>query len=209
MVRRLLFGSSSSSTVSVSHSSSRSHGHISSHGDGSGGSESESANTSADRPSAALASRAFPWRGRGRRLTATAEIKPAINPEIKPETARSKAFTSLAGVGVTSQAYNPSQQWVVLRSLATNTFVSVEPPPHAEAMIVHGRAESISLNNVFGFLRGGFLWSKSTASLLNICSVGEEVCTGYLEHQGDPHLKRLQSPVESALFEFHSVTLKP
>lgn len=35
---------------------------------------------------------------------------------------------SLSGVGVTSQAYSPHQQWLVLRSLATNTFVSVEPP---------------------------------------------------------------------------------
>ena len=42
-------------------------------------------------------------------------------------------------------------------------------------MIVHGRGESISLNNVFGFLRGGFLWSKSVASLLNVCSTKHEV----------------------------------
>jgi len=94
---------------------------------------------------------------------------------------------------------------VVLRSIATNTFVSVEPPPHTEAMIVHGRGESISLNNVFGFLRGGFLWSKSTGSLLSVCSLGNEVCTGFLEHEGDPHLKRLEVPTEAAHLEFVTV----
>ena len=117
--------------------------------------------------------------------------------------------SDLSGVGVTSQAYSPYQQWVVLRSLSTNTFVSVEPPPHTEAMVVHGRGESISLNNVFGFLRGGFLWAKSTASLLNVCSMDNEICTGYLEREGDPHLKRLQAPMESAYYEFRSVTLPP
>jgi len=74
-------------------------------------------------------------------------------------------------------------------------------------MIVHGRGESISLNNVFGFLRGGFLWAKSTSSLLSICSLGNEVCTGFLEHEGDPHLKRLEVPNQAAHFEF--VTLPP
>ena len=78
--------------------------------------------------------------------------------------------SDLSGVGVTSQAYSPYQQWVVLRSLSTNTFVSVEPPPHSEALLAHGKAESISLKNIFGFLRGGFLWSKSTDSLLNVCN---------------------------------------
>ena len=42
-------------------------------------------------------------------------------------------------------------------------------------MVVHGRGESISLNNVFGILRGGYLWAKSTASLLNVCSTAHEV----------------------------------
>ena len=116
------------------------------------------------------------------------------------------SFSALAGVGVTSQAYSPNQQWIALRSLATNTFVSVEPPPHADAMIVHGRGESISLNNVFGFLRGGFLWSKSIDSLLTVCSTKGEVCTGYLEKDTDPHLKRLQTPTESAHFDFRVVT---
>ena len=119
------------------------------------------------------------------------------------------AYSSLSEVGVTSQAYSPHQQWVVLRSLATNTFVSVEPPPHPDAMIVHGRGESISLNNVFGFLRGGFLWSKSIDSLLAVCSQKDEICTGALQKPGDPHLKRLQTPVESAHFEFKTVTLPP
>ena len=36
-----------------------------------------------------------------------------------------------------------------------------------------------------------------------------QVCTGFLEHENDPHLKRLQVPVESAYFEFRSVTLPP
>ena len=100
-------------------------------------------------------------------------------------------------------------QWAVLRSLATNTFLTVEPPPHTDAMLVHGRGESISLNNVFGFLRGGFLWSKSVASLLNVCSTESEICTGFLEKEGDAHLKRLQAPSDSAAFEFQSVTLPP
>jgi len=116
---------------------------------------------------------------------------------------------SLSGVGVTSQAYSPHQQWLVLRSLATNTFVSVEPPPHAEAMVVHGRGESISLNNVFGILRGGYLWAKSTASLLNVCSTAHEVCTGFLEREGDPHVKRLAVPLPSANFEIRRVKLPP
>ena len=118
-------------------------------------------------------------------------------------------YTSLAGVGVAAQAYSPHQQWVVLRSLETNTFVSVEPPPHADAMIVHGRGESISLNNVFGLLRGGLIWSKSIDSLLNICSTKDEVCTGYLEKESDPHLKRLEVPVETSHFEFRAVTVPP
>ena len=128
-----------------------------------------------------------------------------------PTTSGSKSgtYSSLAGVGVTSQAYSPHQQWVVLRSLATNTFVSVEPPPHEDAMIVHGRGESISLNNVFGFLRGGFLWAKSTVSLLNVCSTDDEICTGFLEAPTEPHLKRLQRPMESAMFEFHTVAPPP
>ena len=41
-----------------------------------------------------------------------------------------------AVVSVTSQAYSPHQQWVVLRSLDTNTFLSVEPPPSEDAMKV-------------------------------------------------------------------------
>ena len=110
---------------------------------------------------------------------------------------------------MTSQAYSPHQQWVVLRSLATNTFVTVEPPPHDDAMVVHGRGESISLNNVFGFLRGGFLWAKSTASLLNVCSNAEEICTGFLEKEGDPHLKRLQAPVASSHFDLETITMPP
>ena len=111
----------------------------------------------------------------------------------------------MSGVGVTSQAYALGQQWVVLRSLATNTFVSVEPPPHTEANVVHGRGESISLNNVFGFLRGGYVWAKSTASLLNVCSTDESICTGHLEKEGDLHFKRLQAPLESAVFEFRTL----
>lgn len=136
----------------------------------------------------------------GRRLLQT---------HIPQASAGSTLYSSLAGVGVTSQAYSPHQQWVVLRSLATNTFVSVEPPPHSDAMIVHGRGESISLNNVFGFLRGGFLWSKSIDSLLAICSQKNEVCTGYLEKPDDPHLKRLQTPADAAHFEFKTVALPP
>ena len=77
-------------------------------------------------------------------------------------------------------------------------------------MVVHGRGEAISLHNVFGFVRGGFLWAKSTMSLLNVCSSdAAEACTGYLEREGDPHLKRLQAPVESAHFEFHAVAPPP
>jgi hypothetical protein len=56
---------------------------------------------------------------------------------------------------------------------------------------------------------GGFLWAKSTASLLNVCSTDNEICTGFLEQDTDAHLKRLQAPSESAYFEFRSVTLPP
>jgi len=110
------------------------------------------------------------------------------------------AFTSVAGVGITSQAYNPNQQWVLLRSLQTNTLIGVEPPPHAEAMGAHGRSDSISLKNVFAFFRGGYIWSRATDSLLNVCTTSHEICTGYLEKETDPHLKRLQHPMESARF---------
>ena len=112
---------------------------------------------------------------------------------------------SAASVSVTSQAYSSRQQWVVLRSVKTNTFVSVEPPPHSRALLAHGKAESISLKNIFGFLRGGFLWSKSTDSLLNVCNDDGELCTGYLAHADDAHRKRLQHPLESSLFEFEAV----
>ena len=73
------------------------------------------------------------------------------------------------------------------------------------ALLAHGKAESISLKNIFGFLRGGFLWSKSTDSLLNVCNDDGELCTGYLAHADDAHRKRLQHPLESSLFEFEAV----
>ena len=67
------------------------------------------------------------------------------------------------------------------------------------AVQVHGKAESISLHNIFGFLRGGFLWSKATNSLANVCNAETgQVCTGFLEHEGDAHWKRLQSPIASS-----------
>ena len=71
---------------------------------------------------------------------------------------------------------------------------------------VHGKAESISLHNIFGFLRGGFLWAKATNSIANVCDAETgQVCTGFLEHEGDAHLKRLQSPIASSLLQFETV----
>ena len=55
--------------------------------------------------------------------------------------AAGRRVPTLASVGITSQAYGSHQQWVVLRSVATNTFVSVEPPPSDQAMLAHGKAE--------------------------------------------------------------------
>uniref|UniRef100_A0A7S0IYU6 Uncharacterized protein n=2 Tax=Calcidiscus leptoporus TaxID=127549 RepID=A0A7S0IYU6_9EUKA len=111
----------------------------------------------------------------------------------------------LASLGVTSQVYDRKQQWVVLRSLASNTFVGVEPPPNEQAMLAHGKADAISLNNIFGFLRGGFLWARATDSLLNVCDEDGRLCSGYLEHEADPHYKRLQHPLRSSGFEVQVV----
>jgi len=72
-------------------------------------------------------------------------------------------------------------------------------------MLAHGKADSISIKNIFGFLRGGFIWSKSTDSLLNVCTGGAGVCSGFLEREADPHYKRLQQPLASAVFEVESV----
>ena len=36
-----------------------------------------------------------------------------------------------------------------------------------------------------------------------------QICTGYLEKEGDPHLKRLQAPTETAFFEFRAISLPP
>lgn len=121
------------------------------------------------------------------------------------KSAATKLVPGVAVAGVTSQAYSVHQEWVVLRSLATNTFVAVEPPPSDEAMKVHGKAESVSLHNIFGFLRGGFLWSKATNSLVNVCNGEGEVCTGFLEHESDPHWKRLQSPITTSQLQFETI----
>ena len=53
----------------------------------------------------------------------------------------------------------------------------------------------------------GFLWAKSTASLLNLCAADQSACTGYLEKEGDMHFKRLQFATDSASFEFRTLSL--
>ncbi|KAL3912183.1 MAG: hypothetical protein SGPRY_008422 [Prymnesium sp.] len=88
-----------------------------------------------------------------------------------------RMYFSVAGEDITSQAHNPHQQWVLLRSLQTNTFVAVEPPPHEEAMGAHGRSDSISLSNIFSFFRGGYIWARATDSLLNVCTEAREICS--------------------------------
>jgi hypothetical protein len=71
-------------------------------------------------------------------------------------------------------------------------------------MLVHGKADYISLKSIFGFLRGGFLWARATDSLLNIDSEGDRLCSGHLERR-DAHFKRLQRPIPSASFVFEVV----
>ena len=53
--------------------------------------------------------------------------------QVRGEKREKGAKARLARIGVTSQAYSDKQQWVVLRSVATNTFLSVEPQPHPQA----------------------------------------------------------------------------
>jgi len=50
------------------------------------------------------------------------------------------------------------------------------------------------------------VWQQ-TSKRFHCRSLGSEVCTGFLEHEGDPHLKRLEVPNQAAHFEF--VTLPP
>ena len=40
---------------------------------------------------------------------------------------------------------------------------------------------------------------------MNVCTTATEICTGYLEKDSDPHLKRLQHPMESSHFTIVSV----
>ena len=49
--------------------------------------------------------------------------------------------------------------------------------------------------------------SKIDYLLANVCDNNGQICTGFLEHEGDPHWKRLQSPMPSALFQFEAVKM--
>ena len=67
---------------------------------------------------------------------AAAKAVPLATASSLPPAAAGSQPIAGAVVSVTSQAYSPHQQWVVLRSLDTNTFLSVEPPPSEDAMKV-------------------------------------------------------------------------
>ena len=59
--------------------------------------------------------------------------------------------------------------WTLV-STATEGFLTVEPPPHKLALLVHARTDELSLRAVFAVMPSGALMALGTNSLLNLCA---------------------------------------
>ena len=106
-------------------------------------------------------------------------------------------------------------RWVALISAATRGFVTIERPPHKNALLVHAQAAQLSLGAVFALMPSGAIFAAGTNALLTLCDPADKrnakLCSGFKPNPSDPHRKLLRAEEaaaapNAALFELHTVT---
>ena len=72
------------------------------------------------------------------------------------------------------------EKFVVLLSMHSRSFLTVEPPPHKEALQLTAKSDELSIRSIFSsFERTKLILSLATNSLVNVCEEQSgEVCTG-------------------------------
>ena len=91
------------------------------------------------------------------------------------------------------------ERYVVLISVFSHSFMSVEPPPHKESLELVAKSDELSMRSIFSsFESTKLILSLATNSLLNLCDAAtEQVCTGSRRRPGEP-LRLLRMPRRTA-----------
>ena len=96
------------------------------------------------------------------------------------------------------------ERYVVLISVASHTFLNVEPPPHREALQLTARSDELSVRCIFSsFERTRLILSLATNSLLNVDEASGEVATG--ARRGGEQMKLLRMPRRTARWQVERV----
>jgi hypothetical protein len=100
-----------------------------------------------------------------------------------------------------------AERYIVLVSALSHTFLTVEAPPHKEALLLSARSDALSMRSIFSsFERTKLILALATNSLLNLCDEDSgEVCTGTRGKSGDV-LKLLRSARRTARWQVEVVT---
>ena len=99
-----------------------------------------------------------------------------------------------------------TERYIVLISALSHTFMTVEPPPHSEALLLTARSDELSMRSIFSsFERTKLVLSLATNSLINLCDekLGE-VCTGARTQSGEV-LKLLRNARRTARWQVEVV----
>ena len=93
---------------------------------------------------------------------------------------RSSSSSSRSGLHSLLASSPELEKFVVLLSMHSRSFLTVEPPPHKEALQLTAKSDELSIRSIFSsFERTKLILSLATNSLVNVCEEQSgEVCTG-------------------------------
>ena len=99
-----------------------------------------------------------------------------------------------------------AKRYLVLVSALSHTFMTVEPPPHTDALQLSARSDELSMRTIFSmFTSSRLIVSLATNSLVNLCDEPSgEVCTGSRGRRGEA-LKLLRTPRRSSRWAIERV----
>ena len=129
----------------------------------------------------------------GRRLQA--HTRSAPRPQ-RPPGRRLQAPPNIKGLLASSPEL---ERYVIFMSVSSHSFMSVEPPPHKDALKLSAKSDELSMRSIFSsFESTKLILSLGTNSLLNLCDeLTTEVCTGTRKRPGE-QLKLLRMPRRTA-----------
>ena len=86
------------------------------------------------------------------------------------------------------------------------SFLTVEPPPHTEALLLTAKSDELSMRSIFSsYEHTKLILALATNSLLNVCDErAGDVCTGTRSRKQDT-LKLLRTPRRTARWAIEHV----